>query len=350
MKKKGFTLVELLVVVAIIALLVAILAPALSRVKQHAERVVCGTNLKGLGNSFAVYAASFGGDYPVQGDSPPADDPHEWDWRTTGFQAGSAKNWAQSGSITVGASLYLLIRETDVTPKQFVCPSGDQKPYKGENAGGVGGEALDIVELWDFGMYMGTSIGAGRGPQHGPCNHVSYSYQLPYDVTSGAFPAYPPDSSADASMAIMADKNPWYDPELMYIELSNLKSNPDASETYVSFVSMIDFQDTIDGEPNPDWERWMVEVGNAQPHLRQGQEILWGDGHATFGRRPDVGVKNDNIYAPYGGTDSPPWTVRHIRRGGFYPPPPRLGSAANRPKCGIDSFLVNDDHIRFGDG
>ena len=348
MKKKGFTLVELLVVVAIIALLVAILAPALSRVKQHAERVVCGTNLKGLGNSFAVYAAGFGGGYPLQGDSPPSPPGHKWDWRTNGWQQSGDKNWAEPGTITVGASLYLLIRETDVTPKQFVCPSSDQRPYKGENAGGDTGEALDIVELWDFGMYAENSAGPGIGPQHGPCNHVSYSYQLPYDTVPGDnFSAYPPDSSADASMAIMADRNPHYDPKLTYIPIASMKQDPDASETYVSFVAYIDFRDTLpDGGPNPAWERWMVEIGNAQPHLRQGQEILWGDGHATFRRRPDVGVKNDNIYTPCGGENLPPWTVGNIRRGSFNMAPPRIG-APDRPKSAMDSFLVNDDQIRF---
>ena len=54
MKKKGFTLIELLVVIAIIAMLLAILMPALSKVKKIAQRVVCGTNLKGLGNDQTV--------------------------------------------------------------------------------------------------------------------------------------------------------------------------------------------------------------------------------------------------------------------------------------------------------
>jgi prepilin-type N-terminal cleavage/methylation domain-containing protein len=46
--KKGFTLVEMLVVVAIIALLVAILLPALSAAKEHAYDAVCRSNLHHL--------------------------------------------------------------------------------------------------------------------------------------------------------------------------------------------------------------------------------------------------------------------------------------------------------------
>ena len=45
-RKKGFTLVELLVVVAIIALLIAILVPALKKSQKQARAVVCQSNLK----------------------------------------------------------------------------------------------------------------------------------------------------------------------------------------------------------------------------------------------------------------------------------------------------------------
>jgi len=56
---RGFTLIELLVVVAIIALLIAILLPSLNRARETSRRTVCGTQLKGQGTSFAIYASQF---------------------------------------------------------------------------------------------------------------------------------------------------------------------------------------------------------------------------------------------------------------------------------------------------
>jgi len=48
MKRNGFTLVELLVVIGIIALLMAVTVPALQRSRQQAKAVVCGSNIKQL--------------------------------------------------------------------------------------------------------------------------------------------------------------------------------------------------------------------------------------------------------------------------------------------------------------
>ena len=60
----AFTLIELLVVISIIALLISILMPSLSRARGQAKGVACLARLKEYGNAMAAYENTSGGALP----------------------------------------------------------------------------------------------------------------------------------------------------------------------------------------------------------------------------------------------------------------------------------------------
>ena len=55
-KNKGFTLIELLVVITIIAILMAILTPALKIIREQGKRVVCLSNVAQLAKGWILYS------------------------------------------------------------------------------------------------------------------------------------------------------------------------------------------------------------------------------------------------------------------------------------------------------
>lgn len=74
-KHVAFTLVELLVVIGIIALLVAILMPALSKARRQANAALCMSNMRQIGVAMALYADRSRDAYPYAETRNFADDP-----------------------------------------------------------------------------------------------------------------------------------------------------------------------------------------------------------------------------------------------------------------------------------
>ena len=316
MRKKGFTLIELLVVIAIIAMLLAILMPALSKVKKIAMQVVCGTNLKGLGTAQMVYANDYEDEYAIAGNGQIHINNANWAQLTFGWNDPTQSDF--SNGTSVGASLYLLVREADVSPKSFVCPAGGEQEYDGRNIGTA--PDLDITEYWDFGDHQSFPTDGG------PINCVSYAYQLPYSK-------HPADGTKSAAFAAMADRNPWYDKKLAQATPADMTQT-----RFMDFVWIIE-QDWDGAGQQP---KHLIQLGNSQPHDRNGQNVLFADGHSDFEKRSDVGVTHDNIYTPALGAGA------NVARQGGVPnsdagnPVFTTFPAGGGPQISSDSFLVND--------
>jgi prepilin-type N-terminal cleavage/methylation domain-containing protein/prepilin-type processing-associated H-X9-DG protein len=95
--RSGFTLVEILAVIAIIGILAALLLPALSAARENANRATCANNLKQIGNAIILYADDY------QDHVPPVYPKIE--------ASGNYTHWAQT-----------LVDGHYTTAKVFVCP------------------------------------------------------------------------------------------------------------------------------------------------------------------------------------------------------------------------------------
>jgi prepilin-type N-terminal cleavage/methylation domain-containing protein/prepilin-type processing-associated H-X9-DG protein len=80
-RHRAFTLIELLVVISIIALLMALLFPALSRARKQARAVACQANLRQWGMFLATYVNENNGRLPQARYNPNDPDyPFGWGW------------------------------------------------------------------------------------------------------------------------------------------------------------------------------------------------------------------------------------------------------------------------------
>jgi prepilin-type N-terminal cleavage/methylation domain-containing protein/prepilin-type processing-associated H-X9-DG protein len=106
---RGFTLVELLVVIGIIALLISILLPALGRAREQGNQIKCLSNLRQLGTAFVMYTNDNKGRYPFHADIGGT---QREDWI---YWQASRKLSESAIALHLGAS----------NPEVFRCPSDD---------------------------------------------------------------------------------------------------------------------------------------------------------------------------------------------------------------------------------
>ena len=101
MRRRAFTLVELLVVIGIIAVLIGMLLPVLGRAQDAARTATCLSNLRQMTQAAAAYVAENRGSYP------PAQwnvgtDKLEWDFiRYTGTRVRPGLLWGGRGTVKI---------------------------------------------------------------------------------------------------------------------------------------------------------------------------------------------------------------------------------------------------------
>jgi prepilin-type processing-associated H-X9-DG protein len=116
-RTSAFTLVELLVVIGIIALLVAMLLPALQRAREQANTVRCLANLRQIGNAIVMYANANRGFLVPGSHMEPGDAAERDDWSTILVNTRHLPAPEQGPSINnIGESSY--------GDSVFRCPSG----------------------------------------------------------------------------------------------------------------------------------------------------------------------------------------------------------------------------------
>lgn len=154
MPRVGFTIIELLVVVAIIAILASVLFPVFARAREKARQASCQSNLRQIISGVLQYVADYDGSWPFA-----------WD----------GQGWSCSHGVAKGL-WYKVVSPYFKNTQVFVCPTyGPGFKHMGAMTygypGSYGWNATGTHGKWVGSLWLGDGLGymPGHGTPTGGC-------------------------------------------------------------------------------------------------------------------------------------------------------------------------------------